>query len=303
MTMPTKIDLSKAQHSYFTNILLVLLLNHGSARAKLQGQALRIAPLFPLEQLDVGASKRTDCEGAYVSLTNKAGYLPTIKDIDPLIYLSSWLCHAQTEFIDRGLFDEKPHTAFRFDPDDYYRLTCKAQNGRRQSNFEYSLQTLHNTILATNCLGNNESEFRLIENYSLEKKDGRNISQVNLEIHPILAYCLSRVTAASKVPTEYFALRILKRALVLILMEGCFVDLPMTTSIAELRSLLGNQDKSDKTLKNTIDSGLLHYSIKANHDLSSIEISTAYDQTLPQADILYNREQSGCQTDFPTADE
>ncbi len=291
MTMPTKIDLSKNKLIYFTNILLVLLLNHESSRAQIEKRSFRIAPLFPVQQLAEGTVKRSECEGAYISLRNASGRIATIKDIDLLIYLSTWLCHAQTELIDQGICDEEPGTAFSFDPENYFEFASKARNGRRQSDFENTLLILHNTILATNCFGEKETEFRLIENYSFDKKDNGMISQVRLDIHPVLANCLSRIMVATILPKEYFSLRQIQRAITLLLMYECAIDDPMSTNLEELSRILGNPIKFERTIRDILQDGLLYYGIKGNTDLSHIVFTTKINQDCPHADILYKQVQ------------
>ena len=208
---------------------------------------------FALSAGDMKA-RRFDLDGQFFEITPSATGLPTVRDMDVLIYCVSWLANA--------LFDERHKDLsrnLRFTARDFLDFSKRGNGGAQYDGLAQALDRLAGSKITTNILPPDEikkcgDSFNLIRYEAERDRDGR-IDAVSIELPDRLYYCATDWTQVCAMHPDYFSLTPLHRLIYMLAKIHCGEWQPWVVSINELHRLTGCSSPLRK-FKNSVQ-GLL----------------------------------------------
>jgi plasmid replication initiation protein len=198
--------------------------------------------------------RRFDLDGQFFEITPSATGLPTVRDMDVLMFCVSWLANA--------LFDER-HKDFscnlRFTARDFLDFSKRGIGGAQYDGLAQALDRLAGSKITTNILPPDEikecgDSFNLIRYEAERDRDGR-IDAVSIELSERLYHYATDWTQVCAMHTDYFSLTPLHRLIYMLAKIQCGEWQPWVVSLNELHRLTGCSSPLRK-FKNSVQ-GLL----------------------------------------------
>ncbi|CAH1903485.1 Replication initiator protein A [Candidatus Nitrotoga sp. HW29] len=193
--------------------------------------------LFALSAVDLEA-RRFDLDGQFFEITLSASGLPTVRDMDVLIYCVSWLANA--------LFDERHKDLsrnLRFTARDFLDFSKRGNGGAQYDGLAQALDRLAGSKITTNIRPPDEikecgDSFNLIRYEAERDRDGR-IDAVSIELPARLYNCATDWTQVCAMHSDYFSLTPLHRLIYMLAKIQCGEWQPWVVSLNELHRLTG----------------------------------------------------------------
>ncbi|MBK8570540.1 MAG: replication initiator protein A [Nitrosomonadales bacterium] len=198
--------------------------------------------------------RRFDLDGQFFEITPSATGLPTVRDMDVLMFCVSWLANA--------LFDERHKDLsrnLRFTARDFLDFSKRGNGGAQYDGLAQALDRLAGSKITTNIRPPDEikecgDSFNLIRYEAERDRDGR-IDAVSIELPERLYHCATNWTQVCAMHPDYFSLTPLHRLIYMLAKIQCGEWQPWVVSLNELHRLTGCSSPLRK-FKNSVQ-GLL----------------------------------------------
>ncbi|MEQ1742934.1 MAG: replication initiator protein A [Candidatus Nitrotoga sp.] len=210
-------------------------------------------PFFALSAGDLKA-RRFDLDGQFFEITPSATGLPTVRDMDVLMFCVSWLANAR--------FDERHKDLsrnLRFTARDFLDFSKRGNGGAQYDGLAQALYRLAGSKITTNIRPPDEikecgESFNLIRYEAERDCDGR-IDAVRIELPERLYHCATDWAQVYAMHPDYFSLTPLHRLIYILAKIQCGEWQPWVVSLNELHRLTGCSSPLRK-FKNSVQ-GLL----------------------------------------------
>lgn len=273
--MPT-IDSKQFVYIYYNNPLLAIVIHDDNLRPLINKGELRLEIGFALSSEDM-RTIRFDHQGKFIEIKPGQTGLPTVRDLDVLLYCSSWLSHESFMMKTKTGKVGNASNTVTIIPEDFYEFSKRGRGGSRQASFVESLVRLNGCIIATNIgpkdnKESTETRSSAMLTYELEKSDDV-IKQVHITFSEMMLRIVAHTGVRLALHPDFFAMRPLQKALYLLLKQNCGTECPWTVSIEDLHRLTGSTAKLPQfkqNLRDAIAAKITEFQLSANDDVSQI---------------------------------
>jgi len=188
--------------------------------------------------------RRFEYKDKFIQFSPSPTGLPTIRDLDVLIFCITWIANAAMD----GR-DEDVGPVYQFNVDDFYAFSGRARNGERESLFIQGLERLSGTNILTNTtpIGLNATSCNFVDEYQFGRDDEGRLKTVTLKI-PHRFYCLAHNEFFDPIHPNYFTLSAARRLIYLFLKQHCGCDEKLPVTFAKLHEVSGSSSPLRKFL-------------------------------------------------------
>ncbi|MEQ1741571.1 MAG: replication initiator protein A [Candidatus Nitrotoga sp.] len=268
--MPVLISPASVTYIYFADVL----------SADNTSRNLVHCPPFALSAGDLEA-RRFDLDGRFFEITPSATGLPTVRDMDVLMFCVSWLANA--------MFDERHKDLsrnLRFTTRDFLDFSKRGNGGAQYDGLAQALDRLAGSKITTNILPPDEikecgDSFNLIRYQAERDCDGR-IDAVRIELPERLYHCATDWTQVCTMHPDYFSLTPLHRLIYMLAKIQCGEWQPWVVSLNELHRLTGCSSPLRK-FKNSVQGLLTDNAIPEYRIEMDVQEMTVTFYRLPEA--------------------
>lgn len=274
--MPT-IDSKQFVYIYFNNPLLAIAINDDDLRLLINRGELRFEAGYALSNSsEESRTIRFEHQGRFIEIKPGATGLPTVRDLDVLLYCSSWLSHESFMMKAKTGKVGNASNTVTIIPEDFYEFSKRGLSSKRQDGFIQALERFSSTVLSTNISteGNQVTKASpFIESCELERMNGI-LKKVHITF-PV--NMIMRIVAHTGVRVElhpdFFTMKPLQRALYLLLKQNCGTECPWIVSIEDLHRLTGSTAKLPQfkqKFREAIAAKIPEFQLSANDDVAQI---------------------------------
>ena len=188
--------------------------------------------------------RRFEYKGKFMQFSPSPTGLPTVRDLDVLIYCITWIANAAMDGRDGDVGPE-----YQFDVEDFYKFSGRAQNGERENVLIQGLERLAGSTILTNTtpIGLEATSCNFVEKYQLGRDDSGRLKTVTLKI-PHRFYCLAHNEFFDPIHPDYFTLSAARRLIYLFLKQHCGCDVKLPVTFAKLHEVTGSASPLRKFL-------------------------------------------------------
>lgn len=275
--MPT-IDSKQFVYIYFNNPLLALAINDDDLRLLINSGELRFETGYALPNSSEDARTiRFERQDKFIEIKPGQTGLPTVRDLDVLLYCSSWLSHESFMMKAKTGKVGNASNIVTIIPEDFYEFSKRGRGSNRQVSFVESLQRLNDCIIATNIGPKDSKESAATRStvmltYELEKSDNV-IKQVHITFSEMMLRIVAHTGVRLELHPDFFAMKPLQRALYLLLKQNCGTECPWTVSVEDLHRLTESTAKLPQfkqNLREAIAAKIPEFQLSANDDFTQI---------------------------------
>lgn len=232
---------------------------------------------FALNPGDMNA-RRIEYKGKFLEIFPSPTGLPTLRDLDILLYCESWIGNAPIEDRDNDIY-----RVFQFEVEDFLEFSGRSMGGDRDDRLIQALDRLAGSKITTNTIPfgqNYNTSFSYIPKYRLERDASGKIKTVTLKITYRIFYLIQNDIFDYYHP-DFLRLSPIRRAIYMVVMchkEELFS--PATLSIATLHQMTGATSplrKFKQTLRDLMDNPIPGHSFEINEAYETVTFTQLRD--------------------------
>lgn len=221
--------------------------------------------------------RRYEYKDKFMQFSPSPTGLPTVRDLDVLIYCITWIANAALDGRDSDV-----GAVYQFDVEDFFKFSKRGSGGAQVEGLLQGLERLAGGNLLTNTtpIGLDATSCNFVEEYQLGRDDGGRLKTVTLKLPPRI-YCLVHNEFFVPLHLDYLSLSSVRRQVYLFLKQHCGCDVGLTVTFAKLHEISGATSPLRKFLpviKELVEKPLPEFAVELNQageSLTFIGISGA----------------------------
>lgn len=273
--MPT-IDSKQFAYVYYNSPFMAIAIHDDNLRSLINSGELRMGTCWALSSEDT-RTIRFERQGKVIEIRPGSTGLPTVRDLDVLLYCSSWLSHeSYLRKVKTGEVGNASNIVTII-PEEFYEFSKRGRGSRRQASFVESLQRLNECVIATNIGPKDNKESAATRStamltYELEKSDDV-IRQVHITFSEMMLRVVAHTGVSLDLHPDFFAMKPLQRVIYLLLKQNCGTECHWTVSVENLHRLTESTAKLPQfkqNLRDVIAAKITQFQLSANDDIAQI---------------------------------